>query len=86
MQGDARVDRLPPSLEPAGLVFETDPDAPEYRGGGLNFTNIEDFDLEIDADSDPTVMAAVTRLLSRQEMMGSPAARAAIGKEAEGLI
>ena len=31
-------------------------------------------------------MAAVTRLLSRQEMMSNPAARTAIRKEAEGLI
>ena len=29
---DARFDRFAPSLEPVGLVFESDPAAPAYKG------------------------------------------------------
>ena len=85
-QGDERIDRVPPSLEPAGLVFEADPNAPGYHGSPLKFTNLEDFDFEIDAEADPTALAAVTRVLSRQETMSNPSARAAVRKEAEGLV
>ena len=86
VQGDERVDRLPPSLEPAGLVFETDPTAPGYHGSPLNFANLEDFDLEIDPEAEPKVLAAVTRLLSRQETMANPKAKEAVRKEAQGLV
>ena len=48
-------------------------------------SNFEDFDLEIDADENPQVLAAVTRLLSRQEALSNPAAKAKIREEAEGL-
>ena len=83
---DERIDSLPPSLEPAGLVFETDPEASGYRGCFKKLSNLEDFDLEIDAGEDPQVLAAVTRLLSRQEAMSNPAAKAKIREEAEGLV
>ena len=86
VQGDERVDRLPPSLEPAGLVFETDPEAPGYHGSLLNIANQEDFDLEIDPEENPTVLAAVTGLLSRPDMMSNQKARAAVRKEVEGLL
>ena len=86
VQLDQRVDRLPPSLEPAGIVFETDPEAPGYTGPPLHFQNLEDFDLEVDAGDNPQVLAAVTRLLSRADMMSNPAAKEAVWKEAQGLI
>ena len=70
----ASIDRLPPSLEPTGLVFETDPEAPGYKGAPLQLADLEKFDLEIDAGQDAEVLAAVTRLLSRQEAMANPKA------------
>ena len=83
---DERPDRVAPSLEPVGLVFESDPTAPGYKGSPAQLTNLDDFDLEIDAGEDAQVLAAVTRLLSRPEMMGNPRAKEAIRKEAEGLV
>ena len=84
--GTSGLTAFPLSLEPAGLVFETDPEAPGFRGCFTKLSNIGDFDLEIDADENPEVLAAVTRLLSRQEAMSNPAAKAKIREEAEGLI
>ena len=86
VQKEERVDRLPPSLEPAGLVFETDPEAPGYKGSPLQLANLEEYDLEIDVGEDAEVIAAVTRLLSRQEAMANPKARQAIREEADGLV
>ena len=79
------VDDVPPSRQPIGMVFETDPAAPEYKGG-LDFTHsagsqafpFSEYDLEIDPGQDAQVLAAVTRLLSRAEMLNSPAAKKAV--------
>jgi hypothetical protein len=83
---DECFNRVAPSLEPVGLVFETDSAASGYKGSPVQLTNLDDFDLEIDAGEDAQVIAAVTRLLSRPEMMGNPKAKEAIRKEAEGLV
>ena len=86
VQRDERVDRLPPSLEPTGLMFETDPEAPGYKGAPLQLADLENFDLAIDAGQDAEVLAAVTRLLSHQEAMANPKAKEAIRAEADGLV
>ena len=52
-QGDDRVDRLPPSFVPAGLVFEMDPEAPGYVGPPLQFQNLQEFDLKVEAGANP---------------------------------
>ena len=80
-----RVDKVLPSQEPVGLVFETDPQSPAYSGPPLSFSDFDAVDLEIDAGQDAEVLAAVTRLLSRSEMMSNPKAKEAVEKEAQGL-
>ena len=80
-----RCDYVAPSLDPVGLVFETNPDAPGYKGHPTTQIDLDAFDLEIDAGADAQVLAAVTRLLSRSETMNYPRAREAVKKEADGL-
>jgi hypothetical protein len=80
-----RCDSVAPSLDPVGLVFETDPGAPGFKGPPTSKMDLEAFDLEIDAGEDAQVLAAVTRLLSRSETLSNPRAREAVKKEADGL-
>ena len=48
MSGSERFDRVLPSQEPVGLIFETDPSSAAYLGMPLQFSAFDDFDLEID--------------------------------------
>jgi hypothetical protein len=43
---------------------------PDYKGSPGQHANLDDFDLEIDAGEDAQMIAALTRRLSRPEMMG----------------
>ena len=73
-------------MEPARLVFETDPSSPFFTGAPLSLADFDEYDPEIDVGEDASVIAVVTRLLSRPEMMANPKAKEAVRKEAEGLV
>ena len=81
-----RVDKVLPSRDPVGLVFETDTASPAYLGEMPNVGDFGDYDLEIDPGQDAQVLAAVTRLLSRSEMTRNPEAKKAVQAEADGLL
>ena len=46
---DERIDRVLPSREPVGMVFETDPHSPAYTGEPKESFPFDAYDLEIDA-------------------------------------
>ena len=83
---EERVDKVLPSCDPVGLVFETDPNSPSYQGEVPSTGDFWDYDLEIDPGQDAQVLAAVTRLLSRSEVASNPAAKKAVQAEADGLL